>query len=40
MIPTDYEKVVTIMDEETKKGVSYEDAMLTAFENVTGKKVS
>ena len=40
VIPTDYEKVVTIMDEETKKGVSYEDAMLTAFENVTGKKVS
>jgi glutamate synthase (ferredoxin) len=40
VIPVDYEKVVTIMDEEKAKGTSYEDAMLVAFENVTGKKVS
>lgn len=40
VIPIDYEKVVTIMNEETAKGTSYEDAMLVAFENVTGKKVS
>lgn len=40
VIPVDYEKVVTIMDEEKKKGTSPDDAMLIAFENVTGKKVS
>ncbi|MGM9936277.1 MAG: glutamate synthase subunit alpha, partial [Candidatus Ornithomonoglobus sp.] len=40
VIPVDYEKVVTIMDEENAKGTAYEDAMLIAFENVTGKKVS
>lgn len=39
VIPVDYEKVVTIMDEEKAKGTEYEDAMLIAFENVTGKKV-
>ena len=40
VIPVDYEKVVTVMDEERAKGTAYEDAMLIAFENVTGKKVS
>lgn len=39
VIPVDYEKVVTIIEEETKNGSSYEDAMLAAFENVTGKQV-
>lgn len=40
VIPVDYEKVVEIMDEEKKKGTPHDDAMLIAFENVTGKKVS
>ncbi len=39
VIPNDYEKVVEVIDEETKNGAGYEDAMLTAFESVTGKKV-
>jgi glutamate synthase (ferredoxin) len=39
VIPIDYKKVVDIMDEELAKGTEYEDAMLIAFENVTGKKV-
>ncbi len=39
VIPVDYKKVVTILDEEVSKGTAYEDAMTIAFENVTGKKV-
>lgn len=39
VIPVDYKKVVTVLDEEVKKGTAYEDAMTIAFENVTGKKV-
>jgi glutamate synthase domain-containing protein 2/glutamate synthase domain-containing protein 1/glutamate synthase domain-containing protein 3 len=39
VIPTDYKKVVTILDEELSKGTDKDEAMLIAFENVTGKKV-
>ena len=39
VIPIDYKKVVEVMDSELAKGTEYEDAMLIAFENVTGKKV-
>ena len=39
VIPTDYKKVVTIMEEEKKKGTDNDEAALIAFENVTGKKV-
>ncbi|MDD6483476.1 MAG: glutamate synthase large subunit [Clostridiales bacterium] len=40
VIPNDYKKVVTILDEELEKGTDRDTAMLIAFENVTGKKVS
>jgi glutamate synthase domain-containing protein 3 len=39
VIPNDYKKVVTVMEEELAKGTPKDDAMLIAFENVTGKKV-
>lgn len=39
VIPVDYKKVVTVLDEELAKGAAYEDAMTAAFESVTGKKV-
>lgn len=39
VIPVDYKKVVTVLDEELAKGTAYEDAMTAAFESVTGKKV-
>ncbi len=39
VIPVDYEKVVTVMDEELEKGIDRDEAMLIAFESVTGKNV-
>ncbi len=39
VIPTDYKKVVEILEEESEKGADRDAAMLTAFESVTGKKV-
>lgn len=39
VIPCDYEKVMTVMEEERAKGATRDEAMLTAFESVTGKSV-
>ena len=39
VIPNDYKKVITVLDEELEKGTDRDEAMLIAFENVTGKKV-
>ena len=39
VIPSDYEKVMTVMEEEKAKGATRDEAMLTAFESVTGKSV-
>jgi glutamate synthase (ferredoxin) len=39
VIPNDYKKVITVLDEELEKGTDKDEAMLIAFENVTGKKV-
>ena len=39
LIPNDYKKVITVLDEELEKGTDRDEAMLIAFENVTGKKV-
>ena len=39
VIPNDYKKVITVLDEELQKGTDRDAAMLIAFENVTGKKV-
>lgn len=39
VIPNDYKKVITVLDEELQKGTDRDTAMLIAFENVTGKKV-
>lgn len=39
VIPNDYKKVITVLDEELSKGTDRDEAMLIAFENVTGKKV-
>ncbi len=39
VIPTDYKKVLEILDEESEKGTDKDKAMLIAFESVTGKKV-
>ena len=39
VIPNDYKKVITVLDEELEKGADCDSAMLTAFESVTGKKV-
>lgn len=40
VIPRDYKKVVDVMSEELSKGIERDQAELTAFESVTGKKVS
>ena len=39
VIPNDYKKVITVLSEELEKGTDRDEAMLIAFENVTGKKV-
>lgn len=39
VIPNDYKKVVTVLDEELSKGTDKDEAMLIAFEKVTNKKV-
>ena len=33
------QKTITVLDEELEKGTDRDEAMLIAFENVTGKKV-
>lgn len=40
VIPKDYKKVVMVMREELEKGTDRDQAELTAFETVTGKKVA
>ena len=40
VIPNDYKKVIAVLDGELAKGTDREAAMLTAFEQVTGKTVS
>ncbi len=40
VIPEDYKKVVEVLDEEYARGAEEDEAMLRAFETVTGKKVS
>ena len=39
VIPADYKKVMDILKEENKKGTDSNDALLIAFEAVTGKKI-
>ena len=39
VIPNDYKKVMTVLESELEKGADRKDALLTAFESVTGKKV-
>ena len=39
VIPNDYKKVVAVLDEELAKGTDRDEAMLIAFENITGKKI-
>ena len=39
IIPADYKKVMSIIDEESKKGTKKDDAILIAFEKVANKKV-
>lgn len=39
IIPNDYKKVMEVIERETKKGTPKDKTILTAFENVTGKKV-
>ncbi len=39
VIPSDYKKVVTVLDDELSKGTDRDAALLMAFENVTGKKI-
>ena len=39
VIPNDYKKVIKVLDEELEKGPDRDEAMLIAFENVTGKRV-
>lgn len=39
IIPNDYKKVTEVLDEELAKGTDRDEAMLAAFESVTGKKV-
>lgn len=39
VIPNDYKKVITVLDEEFEKGTDRDEAMLIAFETVTNKKV-
>lgn len=38
VIPDDYKKVIAVLETELSSGAEYDDAMLTAFEKVTGKK--
>ncbi len=40
VIPRDYKKVITVLEEEAKKGTDIDEAQLIAFEDVTGKKVT
>ncbi|MCD8391188.1 MAG: glutamate synthase large subunit [Firmicutes bacterium] len=40
VIPSDYKKVIEVIDEELGNGASSDAALLRAFESVTGKKVS
>ena len=39
VIPRDYKKVITVLDEELSNGTDRDTALLRAFENVTGKKI-
>ena len=39
VIPRDYKKVITVLNDELSKGTDRDTAMLMAFENVTGKKI-
>ncbi|MCI8404917.1 MAG: glutamate synthase large subunit [Clostridia bacterium] len=39
VIPNDYKKVIKVLDDELEKGTDRDEAMLIAFENVTGKRV-
>lgn len=40
VIPKDYEKIISVLQDEEKKGTDKEEALLTAFEHVTGKQVT
>ena len=40
VIPSDYKKIMTVLKEEDAKGTDKEEALLIAFETVTGKTVA
>ena len=40
VVPNDYKKIMDVLDSESKKGTDKEEALLIAFEAVTGKKVA